>query len=272
MTLLYHSNIFTVVTRSGPGRLVARSTLLATGWEAVASISAATDTCIIADARWDICRSPGSAQNGGRAVPALAGIAAGLGSGPALRAAVRNEGDLPYRLLAECVKGIVQSETYLFRERGFPDAEAYEKSWKESYTGSCRRYSDRTYRGRSWCEHVAARAWSDFLFSRVKTAAVTTDADGSLDIAGSFTDSFHEFGVRLSVRDGVVTAARGEFLRAPDDICTEAVAAFAALPGTPLSSFGREAVGRQIGGPQGCVHMADLVTHMLQTLRDSGRG
>lgn len=271
MALLYHSNLFTVVTRSGPGQLVARSTLLATGWEAAASLSAATATLAIADANWNICRSPGSAHNGGRNVPALKGVVAGLGSGPALRAAARDEGDLPYRLLAECVKGIVQSETYLFRERGFPDAETYEKRWKENYTGSCRRYSDRTYHGRSWYEHVADRAWSDLLFTRVKTAAVAAGEDGSLDVAGSFTDSFHEFGVCLNVRGGVVTAAQGTFLRAPDDICTESTAAFAALPGTPLTSLDRETVARQIGGPQGCVHMADLVGHMLHTLRD-GRG
>lgn len=271
MTLLYHSNIFTVVTRSGPGRLAVRSTLLATGWEAAASISAATATLVISDARWDICRSPGSAHNGGRAVPALNGVAAGLGSGPALRAAARDEGDLPYRLLAECVKGIVQSETYLFRERGFPDAETYEKSWKENYTGSCRRYSDRTYHGRSWYEHVADRAWSDLLFTRVKTAVVTAGADDSREVAGSFTDSFHEFGARLTVRGGAVTAAQGAFLRAPDAICTESIAAFAALSGTPLAALDREAIARRIGGPQGCVHMADLVGHMLHTLRD-GRG
>ncbi|MDR7868985.1 MAG: DUF2889 domain-containing protein [Sporomusaceae bacterium] len=271
MTLLYHSNIFTVVTRSGPGQLVARSTLLSTGWEAAAAINAATDTFVIADARWDICRSPGSAHNGGRPVPALTGVAAGLGSGPALRAAARDEGDLPYRLLAECVKGIIQSETYLFRERGYPDAETYEQTWKENYTGSCRRYSDRTYHGRSWYGHVADRAWSDILFTRIKTAAVTAGADGSLAIAGSFTDSFHELGVRLSVLGGVVTAAQASFLRAPDDICTQSVAALAALPGTPLAALGRDAVARRIGGAQGCVHMVDLITHMLQTFRDTGR-
>ena len=182
---------------------------------------------------------------------------------PALRAAAKGEGEIPYRLLAECVKGIVQSETYLFRERGYPDAETYEKSWKENYTGSCRRYSDRIYHGRGWYEHIADRTWSDILFSRVKTAAVTVGETGSLDIAGSFTDSFHELGACLSVLDGVVTAAQGSFLRAPDDICTESVAALAALAGMLLADLSRETVARRIGGPQGCVHMADLITHML---------
>ncbi len=272
MSLLYHSNIFTTVTRSCPGELLARSTLLSTGWEATASINALSATFVITDACWDICRSPGGAHNGGRVVPALAGVAAGLGSGPALRAAARDEGDLPYRLLAECVKGIVQSETYLFRERGYPDAATYEKSWKENYTGSCRRYSDSTHQGRSWYEHVADRAWSDFLFSRVKTATVTAGADGALHIDGSFTDSFHGLGARLSVLGGVVTAAQGGFLRAPDDICTESAAALAALAGVPLTSLGREQIFRTIGGEQGCVHMADLITHMLQTFAETGRG
>jgi hypothetical protein len=270
MTLLCHSNLFTVVTRTGPGELVAGTTLLATGWEATAAIRAATATFVIADARWDICRSPGSAHNGGRAVSALLGVAAGLGSGPALRAAAKDEGDLPYRLLAECVKGIIQSETYLFRDRGFPDAATYEKAWKENYTGSCRRYSDPSYHGRGWYEHVADRAWSDRLFTRIKTAAVTAGAGGSLDVAGSFTDSFHEFGARLTVRGGVVTAASGAFLRAPDDICTAAVASLASLQGAPPAALGRVVIARQIGGPQGCVHMADLISHMLQTLSDTG--
>ncbi|MDT8903271.1 DUF2889 domain-containing protein [Anaeroselena agilis] len=271
MTPLYHSNIFTVVTRSGPGRLDARSTLLATGWEATASINAATATFIISDASWIVCRSPGAAHNGSRAVPALAGVAAGLGSGPALRAAAREEGDVPYRLLVECVKGIIQSETYLFGERGFSDAETFEKSWKENYTGSCRRYSDRSYEGRSWYEHVANRAWSDLLFTRAKTAVVTEHTDGSADIAGSFTDSYHELDSRLSVVGGVITAAQGAFLRAPDKICAESAAAVASLSGTPLASLGREEVVRRVGGHLGCVHMADLITHMLQTFADTGR-
>jgi hypothetical protein len=271
MPLLYHSNIFTIVEKSAPGQIAVRSTLLSTGWEATASVTAFADTFVITAARWDICRSPGGAHNGGRGVPALAGVAAGLGSGPALRAAARGEGELPYRLLAECVKGIIQAETYLFRERGYSDAAAYEKSWKENYTGSCRRYTDRAYQGRSWYEHVADRAWSDFLFSRAKTAAVTVGADGDLHIDGSFTDAFHGLGASLSVRGGIVTAAQGEFLRTPDDICTGAVAALTALAGEPLATLGRETIARLIGGPQGGVHMVDLVAHMLQTLRDSGR-
>ncbi len=270
MTLLYHSNLFTVVNKTGADELVAQSTLLATGWEATATIRAAAATFAIAAARWDICRSPGGTQNGGRAVPALRGVEACLGSGPALRAAAGGEGDIPYSLLAECVKGIIQAETYLFRERGFPDAATYEKSWKENYTGSCRRYSGSGYTGRDWYEHIADRAWSDLLFTRAKTAAITAAGDGTLTVAGSFVDSFHELGASLALRDGAVTAATGGFLRAPDDICPGSTAALSRLVGTPLAALDRKSITTRLGGPQGCVHLVDLVTHMLHAV--NGRG
>jgi hypothetical protein len=272
MTLLYHNNLLTVVNKISPEELVVQSTLLASGWEATASIRASTATFAIVDARWDICRSPGGKQNGGRVVPALLGVEACLGSGPALRAAAAGEGELPYSLLVECVKGIIQAETYLFRERGYPDAATFEKSWKDNYTGSCRLYSGDGHTSRSWYEHIADRAWSDLLFTRAKTAAVTAAGDGTIAIAGSFIDSFHEIGASLAVRGGAVTAATGGFLRAPGDVCPESVAALASMVGTPLAALDRKGITGYLGGPRGCVHLADLVTHMLHTLQSYGRG
>ncbi len=266
MTRLYHSTLFTVVNKTGPDELIAQSTLLATGWEATATIRAATATFAIADARWVVCRSPGGKQNGGRAVPALIGVAACLGSGPALRAAAGGEGELAYSLLTECVKGIIQAETYLFRERGFRDATAYEKSWKENYTGSCRLYSSKEYTRRSWYEHIADRAWSDLLFTRSKTAAVTAADNSAVTVAGSFIDSFHEIGASLAVRGDTVTAADGGFLRAPDDLCPGSAAVLASLVGTPLANLDRKGISSRLGGPQGCTHLADLITHMLNAI------
>lgn len=263
MTSLGHSIISTAVTRTSPGLIAARTHLIATGWEAAATLTAATATLAIEDAAWTVARSPGGAADGERAVPALRGVLARIGSGADLRAAARDEGDIPYRLIAECVKGIIQAETYLFRERGFPDAETYEQYWKDTYTGSCRLYSNLDRVVATWYGHISARRWSDLLFTRAKTAAVTAGGDGDLTIAGSFADSFHELGVTLTAQGGVITAVAGNFLRAPDPVCPETAAHLAALPGIPLAA-GKTAV-QSLGGPQGCVHLADLVEHLLWT-------
>jgi hypothetical protein len=262
MPLVYSSSFITTVHRLNTGELIAHSHLLATDLEAAASLRAATATFAVSEARWDILRSPGGGANGGRYVSELKGVEAYLGAGPALRAATRDDGELPRRLLAECVKGIIQSETYLYQDRGFADSAAYETNWKKKYTGSCRLYSNRDYNGRSWYEHVADRAWSDNLFIRSKTVAVRADGEG-LALSGTFSDAFHELGVSLSLADGEITVADGNFLRAPDPVCEQTPAVLSALVGRQLPDLAKEGCGRQVGGAQGCAHLADLIDFLL---------
>lgn len=266
MTLIYQSNFVTTVHRLNAAEMLARSHLLSTDREAVASIKAATASFDIAEARWDVLRSPGGALNGGREVGELKGTKAYLGAGAALRAATRGDGELARQLLAECVKGAIQAETYLYRDRGFASSDVYESEWKKSYTGSCRLYSNRDYKGRSWYEHVADRAWSDNLFIRCKTAAVRAGR-GGLAVSGSFSDAFHELGITVDVADGVVVAATGNFLRAPDPVCRQTPETLPALVGQEISALSREAAGHLVGGAQGCAHLADLVDFLMQAAR-----
>ncbi len=268
MTALNQSNYFTASRRNGVV-VVAESHLLSTGWEAVATLTATVDTFRITAARWDICRSPGGAGNGGRDVPALLGTEAYLGAGPALRAALQGDGDVAYSLMAECVKGIIQSETYLFRERGYADAAALQAFWKKNAAGSCHLYSNLARVTRSWNEYVAGRARTDHLFSRFKTASVAAGSGGVTTILGTFCDSFHEFVLSLAAADGVVTSCAGTFLRFPDPVCAETVANLAALAGRPVAGLSKAFVGDCIGGPAGCSHMADLLLHMVRTAEET---
>lgn len=268
MTALYQSNYFTSVRKNG-GVLTARSHLLSTGWEAVATLTAAADTFRITAARWDISRSPGGTRNGGRDVPALLGTEAYLGAGPALRNALKTDGDIAYSLVAECVKGIIQSETYLFTERGYADAAALQAFWKKTAVSSCHLYSNIPRISRSWNEYVAGRAWTDNLFSRFKTASVAGGPEGVINISGTFCDSFHELVLSLAVDRGVVTACNGSFLRSPDPVCTETVANLAALSGRSLAELTKGFVGGCIGGSSGCNHMTDLLLHLLRTAEET---
>ena len=267
MTAIFQSNYFTSVHKNGDV-VIARSHLLSTGWEAVATLTAAADTFRILAVRWDICRSPGGTQNGGRDVPALRGVEAYLGAGPALRDALKTDGGVAYSLVAECIKGVIQSETYLFIERGYADAAALQAFWKKNAAGSCHLYSNIPRITRSWNEYVAARARTDNLFSRLKTAIVT-DRPGRVDISGTFCDSFHELTLNLTISGDIVTDCCGNFLRFPDPVCAETVANLASLAGRPLAALTKDCIGECIGGPAGCSHMTDLLHHMVRTAEET---
>jgi len=264
MTILYQSNYCTSVQKNG-SNVTARSQLLSTDLEAVAAVTVAADTFRISAARWDICRSPGGADNRGGDLPALLGIEAYLGAGPALRNALKDDGDIAYSLVTECVKGIIQSETYLFVERGYGDVEALQAYWKKNAASSCHLYSNIPRITRSWSEYVANRAWSDHLFCRFKTASVAAGPDGAIVIRGSFCDSFHEIAITLAIAENTVTACDGDFLRAPDPVCPETLANLATLVGRPFAALTKRCLGEHIGGSSGCSHMTDLLLHMVRT-------
>ena len=192
METIWQSNVAITVNRINEREIKARCFFVSTGYEAVAQLTAAVDTFTVTAADWDIYRSPASGLNGRGEAAALVGTEAYLQAAGALKAVAAAAGELPKQLLADCVKGIIQAETYLYRERGFPTAEAYEAYWKTQYLNSCRAYSNLDRVTHSWSTHIATRGWGNCLFNRIKTAVVTRGDDGRLRISGSFTDSFHE--------------------------------------------------------------------------------
>ena len=272
METIWQSNIATTVNRVNEHEIQARCVFVSTGYEAVAQITAAVDTFAVQVADWEIYRSPGARLNSRGEAAALLGTEAYLQAASALKTVAGTAGELPKQLLADCVKGIIQAETYLYRERGFPTAETYEAYWKTQYLNSCRAYSNLDRVTHSWSTHIATRAWGDCLFNRFKPAVVTSCADGSLQISGSFTDSFHELYAALDVVAGVITASSGGFLRAPDPVCRENTAHFAGFTGRAIADLSPRETGRQAGGPQGCNHLVDLVNHLTDTYRHAAAG
>ena len=261
MEALYHSNTFSTVKTLPGGELLAEAFLLSTDFEAAGRLQVDLKSFLIREAAWNIYRSPGGNLDGGGEVPELRGVEAYFNAGGALRRAVGGAGGgWPRELLAECVRGIIQAETYIFVERGYPTAEAYEKYWEEAYLNSCRYYSNLDRVTTSWFGHVGNHDRQGCLYSRCKSCAVYRRPAGGLAAAGSFSDSFHELGVNLTLdEEGIVTAARGNFLRAPDRVCFENAGHLDYLSGKQIAVMNKKVVAEGIGGPQGCNHLVDLV-------------
>lgn len=266
MTILFQSNFFTNVTKVNDSEIVVNSHLLSTDYEATGRIRATT-AFTIQEARWDIYRSPQGTLNGGSDVPSLIGEEAYLKAGGALKAVGKEQGDLPKELLAECVRGIIQAETYLFKERGFLSQETYEDFWKKNYRNSCRLYSNPERITQSWYAYIAHRKWGEGLFNRFKTVVVRVQEDGSLFTVGGFTDSFHELGVKLVIAAGVIKSCTGDFLRAPDPVCVENVCHLSTVSNLDISTLTKRELSSHVGGEQGCCHLLDLLDYTLHAAR-----
>ncbi|MDF9407509.1 DUF2889 domain-containing protein [Pelotomaculum isophthalicicum JI] len=261
MKILYQSNSFSTVKVNHGDELLVNSSLISTDFEAVGQMVTDLKSFRIKKARWDIYRSPDGSMNGGKELPELAGVEAYFSAGGFLRRVVGDEaGGLPRELLAECVKGLIQAETFVFIDRGYPSAKAYEDYWDEIYLNACRYYSNLERIARRWFDYVGYCHRERNLFNRFLCCRVCGLDNGHLTASGSFSDSFHELGVCVDLNDGgTVVDCTGNFLRAPDQVCFENREHVLKLIGKKIARMEKKEIGELVGGPHGCNHLVDIV-------------
>lgn len=265
MRALYHQ-FYSSSVRREKNELLAESFFLSTRGEAVGSLRVDVSSFKIGEARWDIYRSPDGRLNGGRSLPEIEGMVAYFED---VRQILRTVGDqgggLPRELIAECIKAIIQAETYVFRERGFSTTRDYDEHWNRMYLNGCRYYSHLDRVTLSWFDYVGDPGRQGCLFNRCKSCAVHRMLDGTMVASGSFSDTFHELGVSLLLTgSGVVTAVSGNFLRPPDPVCVECEQRLMGLPGKNLARLGRKETAAMLGGAEGCLHLLDLVNDLCR--------
>jgi len=260
MEVLYHAHRFSTVKAINDEELLAESTFLSTDFEAVGRLLIDQKSFLIKDARWDIYRSPGGGLNGGKELPGLKGVEAYFNAGGSLRRVAGDEaGGLPRELLADCVKGSIQAETFIFEKRGFTSARAYEEYWDKIYFNACRYFSNLDRLTCRWFDYIGGYEREGTLFNRNMSSIVWRQDGGSLAAYGCFSDSFHELGVHIGLNsEGIVTECAGNFLRAPDRICFENSAHLLKLVGKNIARLNKREIGELVGGSQGCNHLVDM--------------
>jgi len=266
------------VTRPEKDLVYARTTYLSITSEAMASLAVDPVSLAVREARWTVYRQADDRPLD-TPVPGLTGLTAHFGCGPALKKALGGFSPLAAELFAETVRGVIQAETFLTRERGFASMEAYDDFWKETQAGSCRYYSNLDRVSRKWATHVGDQRRPDVLFNRFKAAVWhRLPSDGFL-ITATLADSFHDAGLAVQVTGPAFTVirAQGGVRRAPDAVCLEAGAAVPELAGTALAQTDKRTIARVLGGPQGCVHLIDLAGDLcrgvaLVLARETGTG
>lgn len=263
--MYYHGTLSIAVRKLDESQVEVQCVLLSTGYEAVATLRVDAGSFQVQSAVWQVHRSPESQQNGGGEAHELVGVEAYFKAGPALKAVGKAHGDLPRQLMAECVKGMIQAETYLFKERGYSTLQEYDDDYVKMSLDTCYLYSNMKRKTMPWLVYIANRDVGDCLFNRTKTISIHYE-NAVARAEGFFIDCFHELHITLEADAGLVKKVDGEFVRVPDPICPEVALLLKGFENKLVVDLTKSEVGKGCGGGPGCAHLSDLMSYMLQTL------
>ncbi len=260
-------NRYLTVQRRADGLMV-QTVQCGTVTEASAQLLVDPRTFIVRKARWEWHRPPGGRPPVSTAVPELEGVEAYFQKGAsAFRMALENYPPLACELFIENIRALIQAESFLYAERGYPSLDAYVEHWKTFYLGSCRYYSNLDRVEAGWGRYVGQRPGTN-LFNRFEFLTRSSSVDG-VTVCAVLSDSFHEMSLKLVLtgENLKVRQADGAVLRAPDRLCFETAALVSGLEGAVLAGKSKKEIASLLGGGQGCVHLINLAAAVREIIR-----
>lgn len=267
---LFHRYWHTSVTRDNEKFITGRTDYMDSEREMSTSMTMDVHALRIEEAQLRQYRGPGEIDRDNQNIAGLQGVVAYLDSGPQLREGLQQVKDpIGASLFAETVRGVVQAESYLFKERGYTSPEAYTKYWEGMYTESCRYYGNLDRVRVSWGDYVGYHNREVELFTRFKSQHLYKSGSDSYLVMGGLSDSFHEMSVCLKM-DGQnmnVISAEGSLTRVPDSVCRESVDYLQYLSGKNLAGMTKKEIAGLLGKGQGCIHLIDVASDAADTLR-----
>lgn len=258
MSFIYNANTAVKVNRIG-NVVQAECSLLSNDIEAFAWVFADVFSLQVQQAKVAIYRAPDRAL-GIFELSSLLGVEAYLNSGPALKNLLGAPGqELEHDLVTECIRGIIQAETFFYEERGYITAEKYVEYWHQNYAGLCRYYNNFIEIDKVWPAWLAGTKREYNLFNRDKIITIQRRQLG-LNITCSFIDSFHHILLEICLgQNGQITSTHGNFINTPHDNCHENTMHLQNLTGHKLSAMSKREIAAIVGGPDGCTHLLEMV-------------
>ncbi len=267
MDILLQRNWHLMVRYEG-GKLLSEAIYCGTDREQNARLIVDPQSLKVLGAAWEVYRAPGLSKPLIRDIPQLEGLEAYFGCGAGLRRALFSLNDpSAVELFSDAVRGVIQAETFLYRERGFSSAAEFENNWTNEYNSSCRYYSNLERVSQDWYEYIGYDERVGNLFNRMKTQ--TLAREGHLyNVTGHFNDSFHGIAAGLLLKEnGLVERVQGVIQRAPDQVCKESTASLESLPGKNILQLSKKDIASLLGNEQGCTHLIELIAEGAETLR-----
>lgn len=220
------------------------------------------------DAQWEVYRTAEGVVNNTFAVPQLHGMEAYFNIGPALREVLAPlQDNYAVSLFADAVRAVIQAETFLYRERGFPTTDAYMEYWDKAYLNSCRYYSNLNRVTGHWYEYIGGDQRAGNLFNRMKSQYLYRTEAG-YRLSGHLNDSFHALvsELELAADGSTVIKAESELLRVPDVVCQESAQNMQKLEGISLRGLAKREIALLLGAEEGCIHLFEMIFDGMGTL------
>ena len=263
MKILDQAEIFCAVNRKDR-ELISEATFVGRDLEAKASLQVDINSFVIRDAVWEIHRAPnGIAAGSGNAASLLSGIEAHIeGKRQLKRLLLLDGGTILKYLFTDCVKSLIQAETYVYRERGFADEAAYNIYWDRVEEGGCRMYTHPDPTDVPWMDFVPRGPRNDNLFNRGRHYLIMEAGDGQIEIVGGFHDTYHELALKFNLKDltGIISRCEIGFARAPGCACFDNRIHAEKFVGKNINVLTKKEIIGMAGGSEGCYHLVDLLS------------
>lgn len=267
MKILDQGCYFTSVNKEKHKEILSKTTIVSSKTEATAYLLVDIKTFCIKQAWYEMHKEDRKLNNSKiHMIQELIGVEAYFNIGKVLK-------DIPdiYSneiikvLILECVRGLIQSETYIYMERGFESPRENEDFWKTDQLNSCRYYSNLDKIDVSWYDYIDSDYRENNLFNRYQSYTIIKESDNNIWVRGTFNDSFHEMNIQLSfeMKTGVIKTCMGEMHRAPGAVCFENTVHLDRFVGMKINALTSKDAPKILGGSCGCFHLADIMSKMI---------
>jgi Protein of unknown function (DUF2889) len=273
MSIIGQRNIVCTIDKN-EDVVYAKAIILSKEFEASAWLAVGASDYLIQEADWEISKAPENTSLGRGIVSDVIGVKANTGIGSALVHLTKSNGGVMIKsLIFECVKGLMQAETYLYQERGYADEAAYEAYWMDKESNGCRFYTHPASDKYGWFDHVGPYQRTGNLFNRCKSYQLSAHGTEQT-LQGTFHDSYHEMAgeLKFDKATGIISECNLSMFRAPGSSCLETTAHGRSFVGENIYSLTRKQVVGLVGGPHGCYHLTDLLADMLPLITEHNLG
>lgn len=272
MEILRQAGITNTVNLEGD-RIVSQTVYLDGQRELVGIMQADVRTLEIKDAWWEVLKAPEDAPEKGlegvHPVCFPEGTTGDVKGKKALSLFLTQPAGKRIKyLMNQCINGMIQAESYIYKERGFPDKESYNLFWDEAEKDGCRMYSNPAPSDLRWMDYIPQHRRTGILFNRIKNLQIAGEGRRWI-CCGFFSDSYHQLNVEISCKkeDGTVTACDVEYFRAPGAACFDNRVHGIRLEGKNLYTISKKELVDLFGRSQGCYHLVELTADLAEQIQ-----
>lgn len=249
--------------------LISKCHMISDVFDVVAQIKVDISEFMIEEAKWQVRRSPTGQCTQEIDLKEMLGNSGYIqGKKALMRISESPEGALKKYMMIQCINGLVQGETAVYKERGFKERSDYDRYWDELEKNGCRMYTYPSTEDERWMDYVESIPEKGTVFHRTKHCIVKEDKEGFV-IMGDFNDSYHHLAMSIYI-DGKTEEIKDcniQFLRAPGSSCFTNHIHSSKMIGKKIGDVVKADIVNWLGRGEGCYHLVDICVEMVNIFK-----